>query len=268
MFKWNNLGDFKCLKITEFEKEGAKAFFTTKNKGVSKGKYKSLNLGLHTEDKSINVIKNRKIVAKKLNLNFSSFTTAEQIHGNNVYIVKESDRGKGSLNYNNSIKNTDALITNSSNIVLFSYYADCVPLYFFDPKNKVIALAHAGWKGTLNKIALNVLKKMRLNFSTDIAKCIVAIGPAISKNHYEVDKNLINKFDKEFKNISQFFVHKFKDKYLLDLKSLNENILLNNGIYKENLIKSKLCTYENEENFYSYRRDNGKTGRMASIISL
>lgn len=268
MFKWNSIDGFKYLKITEFEKKGAKAFFTSRKKGVSKENYKSLNLGLHTQDKNANVIKNRKLVAKKLKLNFSSFTTAEQIHSNNVYVVKENDSGKGSLDYNNSLKNIDALITNSSNIVLFSYYADCVPLYFFDPQNKVIALAHAGWKGTLTKIALKVLKKMKLNFSTKIDNCLVAIGPAISKKNYEVDKNLIKKFDKEFKNISNFVAQKSENKYLLDLKSLNENMLLETGVSKENLIKSKHCTYEDNENFFSYRRDNGKTGRMASIISL
>ena len=268
MFKWKKINKFKYLEIKSFKENGCNAYFTSRKGGVSKGNYDSLNLGLHTKDKNSNVIKNRKIVANNLNINFSSITTASQVHGNNVHIVSKSERGKGSCNYNNSIKNSDALITNLKNITLFSYYADCVPLYFFDKRRKVIGLAHSGWKGTIKKIAVKVLHKMKAKFNSQLDDCLIGIGPAISGNYYEIDNKIAQKFKNEFSYTDQFLVVKNNNKYLLDLPKLNKIILINEGIKAKNIYESQICTFSDKENFYSYRRDQGKTGRMASIITL
>ncbi|MGM0436869.1 MAG: peptidoglycan editing factor PgeF [Bacillota bacterium] len=268
MFKWKSIDNFKYLEINSFKDNGCNAYFTSKKGGVSKGVYKSLNLGLHTEDDKENVLKNRKITAKNLNLKFSSLTSAEQIHGNEIHIVNENDKGKGRKNYNNAIKNTDALITKADDITLFSYYADCVPLYFYDKENKLIGLAHSGWKGTLKKIAVKVIRKMKIEFNSENENCLIAIGPAISKDYYEVDKKIINKFKNEFSYIDEVTVYKGKGRYLLDLPKLNKIMLIKEGIMAENITESKMCTYSDKENFYSYRRDQGKTGRMASIITF
>jgi len=268
MFKWKKKNNFRYLEIKNFSEKGCKAYFTSRNGGISKGSYKSLNLGLHTNDRKEAVIKNRKITANKLNLNFSSFTSAEQVHGNRVYIVEKGDKGKGSINYSNSIKKTDALITNANDITLFSYYADCVPLYFYDKENRIIGLAHSGWKGTLKKIGSKVLEKMKVEFNSKMSDCLVAIGPAISKDFYEIDHNLASKFKNNFSNINNYLVYKGKNSYLLDLPGIIKMMFLKKGIKNENIIESKMCTYSNEEHFYSYRRDKGVTGRMASIITL
>ena len=268
MFKWINNKKFKYLEINSFKNRGCNAYFTSRNGGVSKGKYKSLNLGLHTEDNKENVLKNRKITTNNLNIKFASLTSAEQTHSDNIHIVNEKDRGKGSLNYNKAIKNTDALITGIEDITLLSYFADCVPLYFFDQKNKVIGLAHSGWKGTLKKIGIKVLNKMNTEFNTQKKDCLIAIGPAISKNYYEVDDKIINEFKKKFSYITEVLVYKGKGRYLLDLPTLNKIMFIKEGVIAENIIESKLCTFSDEDNFYSYRRDQGKTGRMAGIITL
>ncbi len=268
MFIWKNKGDFKYLEIDSFSKKGINAFFTSRKGGVSDGVFNSLNLGLHTSDKKNKVIMNRKILAKNLNIEFASLTSAKQVHSNNIYIVKDGDRGKGRLEYENSIENTDALITTSKDITLFSYYADCVPLYFYDLENKIIGLAHSGWKGTLKKISLKVLEKLKERFATDLNNCLVAIGPSISKEYYEVDERIINKFEEEFDYLDEFIVHKGKDRYLLDLPGLNKSMLIKAGILSKNIDLSNICTFSDKENFYSYRRDKGKTGRMASIITF
>lgn len=268
MFKWKNKNGFKYLEIDKFRENGCNAYFTSRNGGVSKAPYKSLNLGLHTNDKNEKVIKNRKITANKLNLNFSSFTSAEQVHGDRVYVVEKKDKGRGNINYSDSIKKTDALITNVNGITLFSYYADCVPLYFYDRENKIIGLAHSGWKGTLKRIGLKVIEKMKNEFNSKVSDCLVAIGPAISKDFYEIDSNLAIKFKNNFSNIDNYLIYKSKNRYLLDLPGIIKMMFIKRGIKKGNLINSKMCTYSNKENFYSYRRDGGVTGRMASIITL
>ena len=268
MFIWKNKGEFKYLEIDSFSKMGIKAFFTSRQGGVSEGVFNSLNLGLHTSDNNNKVIMNRKILAKNLNIDFASLTSAKQVHGNNVYIVKDKEKGKGSLEYKNSIENTDALLTKSKDITLFSYYADCVPLYFYDLENEIIGLAHAGWKGTLKKISLKVLEKLKNNFASNLNNCLVAIGPSISKEYYEVDERIINKFEEEFDYLDEFIVYKGKDRYLLDLPGLNKIMLIKAGILIKNIDLSNICTFSESDNFYSYRRDKGKTGRMASIITF
>lgn len=269
MFKWKNEGAFEYLEIDGFKRNGCSAYFTSRKGGVSKGDYKSLNLGLHTNDSREKVIKNRKITAEKLGLDFSSFTSAEQVHGDRVYIVEKNEIGKGRISYENSIKKTDALITDINGITLFSYYADCVPLYFFDKENRVIGLAHSGWKGTLKRIGYKVIKKMETEFNSNISDCLVAIGPAISKEFYEVDNKLANKFKNEFTDeIKNYLIKKDRNSYFLDLPGLIKNMFFKIGIKKDNIFESKMCTYSNKEKFYSYRRDKGATGRMASIITL
>lgn len=268
MFVWKSRDDFKYLEIESFATKGSRAYFTSRNGGVSNGHFSSLNQGLHTDDKKEAVIKNRKITAEKLNLDLASFTAAEQVHGNKVHIIQKDDRGRGSRDYLNSISGIDGLITDREDITLFSYYADCVPIYFFDPVKKVIGLAHSGWKGTVKEVAVQVLNKMKDHFQVDLKDCLIGIGPSISRDYYEVDSKVIDKFVSSFSFYKDYVVYKGKGHYLLDLPALNKRIIVSRGIVADNISMSRLCTYQKENDFYSYRRDKGKTGRMASIITL
>ncbi len=266
MFSWVQDKELYYLKISQFSDFGIKAYFTSRMGGVSTGSFNSLNLGLHTSDKQERVLNNRRIIAKSIGINPEDFIAAEQIHDNKVYLVNEKEKGFGALDYGDSISGIDALVTNTKDVPLISFYADCVPLYFLEPNKKVIALAHAGWKGTVKKIGKKTISFMVKQFGIKAEDIFVAIGPSISKDFYEVDDIVIKKFKREFTNYKDFVVNKGKNSYLLDLWQANINTFKEVGITDKHIILSNYCTYRDNEYFYSYRKEMGKTGRMASII--
>ena len=268
MFKWIKSKSLRYLTIEEFKEYGVSAYFTSRRGGISQDSFKSLNLGLHTIDSNDNVLSNRKLISEAIGIDHRNLTAGEQVHGNKVLVVREQDKGKGALKYNNSIKGVDALITDIKDLPLVSFYADCVPLFFLDPVQKVGGLAHAGWKGTVSKIAIKTLDKMTEQFNSSPEQCMIGIGPAISGVNYEVDDNLANKFRETFDFHKEVCEKKKNGIYLLDLPKTNYMMLCKAGVRPENIINSSMCTYDLKEYFYSYRRDNGKTGRMASIFVL
>lgn len=266
MFSWVRDKELVYLQIEEFFGFDIKAYFTSRIGGVSTGKYDSLNLGLHTADHKESVLKNRKLLAESIGIEPDNFTAAEQIHGDNIYNVDSRDRGSGALDYQNSIAGVDALITDKAGIPLISFYADCVPLYFVEPEKKIIALAHAGWKGTVKEIGKKTISAMKDKYDIKPGDIWVAIGPSISRDFYQVDDNVVERFKEHFPDFREFIVDKGKGQYLLDLWQANISSMKRAGIEDKHIILSNYCTFSNEEYFYSYRRDNKKTGRMASII--
>ena len=267
MFKWKQEHKLNFLEITEFKKRGITAVFTSRKNGFSSKPYQSLNLGLHTCDETETVLKNREKLCQVLDIELNDLVAGEQIHGDKVYVVDKKDRGKGALKFNKSISGIDALITDKCNIPLISFYADCVPLYILDPVNKAVGLAHAGWKGTVSKIGKKTILEMKKVFNTKIKNCWIGIGPAISQKYYEVDEKIVQYFKKSFPYWDNIITRNQNNNYNLDLKLTNLLLFKSMGVPLSQIIKSDLCTYNNEQYFYSYRR-NRKTGRMASLIMI
>ncbi|QEK11964.1 peptidoglycan editing factor PgeF [Crassaminicella thermophila] len=256
------------FSIPNFDNTGlVKSCFTSRVGGVSKDEYNSLNLGLKTCDKKENVINNYRLICEALDIPMSKLVCSDQVHGDNIKIVTEKDCGKGILKYSDII-GVDALITNIKNVALVTVYADCVPIFLLDPMKKVIALIHAGWRGTVSKIAKKVVKKMMEEFNSKPEECLAAIGPSIGKCCYEVDKGVIDKFNENFTNLDKFVISKGNNKYMLDLWEANKIVLKEIGILERNIIISGMCTMCNKEIFFSYRKANGITGRMAAIMEL
>src|SRR5699024_4992185 len=145
------------------------------------------------------------------------------------------------------------------------FFADCVPLFFYDKRLNIVGIAHAGWKGTVKEIGAQMVKSF-VQLGSQMEDLFVAIGPCISKMNYEVNDHVIKHIDENF--VSKVVTDKGEGKYLLDLKQLNVEILLQNGVMRNNIDITTYCTYEHEQLFYSYRRDNGKTGRMLAFIGI
>lgn len=237
--------------------------FSTRNGGVSRAPYDTLNLGLHVDDDQKDIIINREKLADDLAISLDDWVAAEQTHGINIHVVGQSDKGKGSRSINSALKDTDGLITNEKGILCTAFFADCVPLFFFDPVTRYIGIAHAGWRGTVNKMALEMVRKFQ-TLGANKADLRSVIGPSISQQHYEVDNNVIKHIDKQF--LDNVVFQSSETGYKLDLKQLNYDILLDAGLSEKNIQKTSLCTYEEHELFYSYRRDQGQTGRMLGFI--
>lgn len=253
--------------------DGLVAGFTTRLGGVSKDPFQSNNLGLHVNDFEQDVITNRKRLCQDLGFSFNSFTCAEQVHGNEVAIVQAVDKGKGRLSIEDTIQGADAMVTAEQDLLLISFYADCVPLLFVDPEKKVMALAHAGWKGTMGAIAKETVLNMVQHFNCRAEVIHAVIGPAIDLCCYEVDQRVIHAAKQLWEQeqlpqplLSTCIKPINEEKAYINLKEINRQIMIKAGILSSHIELSKLCTGCRTDLFFSHRMEKGKTGRMASFI--
>lgn len=220
--------------------------FSTRHGGVSPEPFLNLNLG-GTEDLPDNIAENRKRALSDLGIDMSQVSYLNQIHSN---IVCQAQVGK---------QTGDALVTNKKNLAIAVGAADCYPIIFHDEKNEVIGAAHCGWKGTLAKIVKNTIDEM-VNLGAEVSEIKVAIGQGICKANYQVSEEVIKQF------IDAGFTNDCWDDRQLDLLEANKFVALERGISPKNIWSMNRCT--TEPDFFSYRRDNGKTGRMWALIML
>lgn len=223
----------------------------------------SFSLAMHTGEVKKNIISNRRTLEKYLKTDRKlHFIVANQTHSDNISIITTHDT-QGWESQENAIKDCDALITNCSHVMLTILTADCVPILLYDPEQKVIAAVHAGWKGTKAQIVRKTVKKMSQVFHSNPADIYVGIGPAIGKCCYEVGKDVAKYF---FDYKDSYTKH--TDKYMLDLANINKKQLLSVGVQKKNIEMSNICTACDFERFFSYRKEDGCSGRFMSMIGL
>ena len=252
MFFSKKLEEFKNLKH---------CFFSRKN-GVSKGYYESLNCGLGSEDKKENVLNNLEFVAKKITCNKKSLITLNQQHTNQVI----------HFDNNKSVKNKltgDAIVSEVKNIGIGILTADCAPIFFYDPQKKIIGCAHAGWKGALNGVIRNTVKKFN-ELNSNNSDLIAAVGPCINKKNYEVKEDFFEKFISQDKSNKKFFDIINNKKYFFDLRGFVNKELSNLNI--KNIDNIEMDTFSEKEFFYSYRRSQRNAerdyGRCISVILM
>ncbi|KQL54707.1 laccase [Heyndrickxia shackletonii] len=244
------------------------AGFTTKLGGFSEGFDGTLNCGFHVGDNQETVRKNRQHLAAKLHFPTGKWVGCEQTHGIRIAEINSEQQGKGSLDYESSMQDTDGLYTRLPDTLLTLCYADCVPIYFFAANHDMIGIAHAGWKGTVKGIAKEMIAEWNKK-GIEPSEIMVAIGPSICEKCYVVDNRVIKEVDtwlssgdnKPYNEISS-------GQYQLNLRKLNQMILEKSGISSENIYITNLCTSCDHMEFYSHRRDRGNTGRMLGFIGL
>jgi YfiH family protein len=221
------------------------AFFL-RHGGVSRAPFGSLNFGGH-DDNPHNIKMNRERALTSVGMNPAKVARLNQIHGGDALKAQVGSQ------------TGDALVTNEPGLVLAIGAADCYPLLFQDAKNNVIGASHAGWKGTLARIARNTIEKM-IELGAERNEIRVAIGPGICRDNYEVSEDVIQKF------MDAGFPESIRTVRQLDLLDANKFVLKESGITEDHIWALNRCT--TEEDFFSYRRDNGKTGRMWACITL
>jgi hypothetical protein len=258
----------ETYRIESWERQFARlsAGFSTRNGGISEGGFASLNCALHVADEPKHVLENRRRLAEAAGFSFEAWTCGEQVHHNDVAVVTRQDRGRGRDSRESAIPDTDALITDVPDIMLVSFYADCVPIFYYDPIRQAAGLAHAGWKGTAKRIAARTVEQFRAAFGSEPEHIRAAIGPSIGQCCYEVDNRVIQAMQES--GITEGWMQKSNDKFMLDLREINRQILIEAGILPSHIEVTHLCTSCHVESFYSHRRDGGRTGRMASWIGI
>jgi hypothetical protein len=237
--------------------------------GVSQDHLKSLNLGFTVNDNPENVIENRKKVAKALGVNDLSFLFAKQISAAEVAVVSKAHLPSFIGEIHCELQGIDAMITNKKGICLTILTADCVPVLLFDFDKKVIAVSHAGWKGTACLITQKTVSKMKENFGCNPKHIIAGIGPSISLGVYEIGDDVVKEIKQTHTHTDKILIFNSKtEKWHLNLWEANKQQLISEGIPDENIEISNLCTYTNSDIFYSARKTKGRTGRFASGIML
>ena len=169
-------------------------------------------------------------------------------------------------------KNTDGFITNQKNIMLATTNADCILLMFFDPVKKVIANVHSGWRGTLQRISVKTIEKMKKEFDCNPENIICCICPSIRQCHFEVEKEVKEQFEKEFndiENIKKIIKETIpEEKWNIDTVEINKILLEKEGIKPENIIDSKICSVCNCNLIHSYRVEKQEYGLNTAVIEL
>jgi len=255
------------------EYPGLTSGFTSRLGGVSKAPCSSLNCGLHVNDVPQDVVTNRERLAEAVGQPFEAFTYAEQVHSNEIIVVDEQHKGKGRLSRESAIQAKDGFITNQRGIMLCAQFADCVPLYFYDPVTGVIGLAHAGWKGTVLKISMATISSMTHTFGSRPEHIRAVIGPSIGACCYEVDETVAVRvrevlYDMPEIEAESVLSAKGNGKYMLNLQELNRIIMRQAGILSSHIEVTQLCTSCNTDTFFSHRKEGGSTGRMVAWIGL
>ena len=244
---------------------------STKIGGVSKNNFEGLNLALHVGDSEKDVLMNRRRFIQSLGYGLEDIVTPNQVHGEKIFRVEEVHRGRGAKNYSDAIPETDALITNVPDLPLMLCFADCVPILFADEENGAVGIAHAGWKGTMKKIAAKTFQAMKENFGTTAKNCLVGIAPSIGKCCYEVGEEVRDACKKSFPNNPEL-IEEREGKFFLDLQEANKIQLLEVGLPEENIEISGDCTCCKSSWYFSYRaakKNNfAETGRIAAVIGL
>ena len=182
-----------------------------------------------------------------------------QVHGVDVRIVESGD------DFIENGKEADGLITSLQTTPLLIFTADCVPVVFYDKKQGVVALAHAGWRGTYGNIAEEIVNIMRNKYGCKVEDVKIIIGPSISVDNYEVSYDLIEKFSALE---VQGYYKEVDGKYYLDLWQLNKELLKKCGILEDNIKIIDFCTVRDNDKFFSYRLDNATPKRIGTIIQL
>lgn len=241
---------------------------TGRKGGVSKAPYDSLNMALHVGDEPKDVIINRERFFSALGLDAKRLVTPNQVHGDHIEVVTEQESGRGAFAYDDSIPQTDALLTNTPNLPLMLCYADCTPILFLDPVQRAVGIAHGGWKGTVARIAQKTVLRMQKEFGTQPKDLLTAIGPSIGPCCFEVGEEVSDRFRDEFPEHTKEIIDDMELKPHVNLWQANRIQLLEAGVLPEHIDMANFCTDCHHDQLFSYRADGGKTGRLAAIIAI
>lgn len=225
--------------------------------GVSPQPWGSLNLGGTVGDDPENVSENLDRLLSVSGFKREQLVQVRQVHSSKVVIAEEPVDAESE---------GDAIATDRSGLLLLMRFADCVPVLFFDQENRAIAIAHAGWKGTLEGVVSEVVRKMGENYGTDPSVLRVGIGPSIGPDHYQIGADVIQLVKESFPADYERVLIEDQDEVKLDLWKANWIHLKNAGVQQIEI--SGICTGCDPNLWYSHRAERGRTGRFAAVIGL
>jgi polyphenol oxidase len=257
--------EIRYFTFGSFEAEGVLHGTLTRRGGVSTVPWRSLNVGGTVGDAAENVLENRRRSFAALGRPFDSLFDVWQVHGREV-ICADAPRPSGQAH-----QQADAILTDRPGVTLFMRFADCVPIFLYDPHRRVVGLAHGGWQGTLLKAAAAAVETMQARYGSNPADVLAGIGPSIGPHHYEVGPEVSVKvhqvFGPDAERLLRHANGKLDDsKVKFDLWSANRLVLEQAGVIHVEI--AGICTACDLDTWYSHRAERGHTGRFGAIIAL
>ena len=256
-------------KLLEYKDVINHAYSLGVDKNYRTAKANKQKLDTETYQKAI---KDYEILTKTIDSKLENLVKSNQEHTDEVKIVKGKIKLKEPDFNLEEYQKTDGFITNKKNIMLTTTNADCILLLFFDPIKKVIANTHSGWRGTLQRISIKTIEKMKKEFDCNPEDIICCICPSIRQCHFEVEKEVKEEFEKEFKeieNIEEIIKKTIPgQKWNIDTVEINKVLLEKEGLKLENIIDSKICSVCNSNLIHSYRVEKQGYGLNTAVIEL
>lgn len=216
----------------------------------------------------LTVRRNRDHWADAIRVDSKRLVCAQQVHGNHVYLVTQSDAGHGYESYEDAIAETDALITQVPDLPLAIFCADCVPILVFDPVQRAVGAIHAGWRGTVSNITGQTICAMIDRFGTDPGDVLAGIGPSIGRCCYEVGPEVIDAWKSTGVDEQERAVDRDDVRFRFDLWTANSMALITAGVPTSQIEVTGECTRCQSDRYFSYRAQGKQAGRFAAIIAL
>jgi YfiH family protein len=249
----------KYFTFQNFGRDLVQGIFTRQG-GVSPAPWAALNMGGTVGDNLERVRENRRRALDALGLQVDSVYDAWQVHGVNV-VRAEAPRPPEVRPLQ-----ADAILTDRPGVSLLMRFADCVPVFLYDPGKKVIAIAHAGWLGTVTATVRSAVQAMHSNYGCAVSDLQAAIGPSIGPDHYEIGPDVVNRVREAFGEASADMLIRREGKIHFDLWSANRYHLEQAGVRQ--VETAGICTACHTEDWFSHRAEKGRTGRFGAILAL
>ena len=245
------------------------AFSTTRNGGVSKGDYASMNCTPYTGDDLEAVQRNQQLLCTALHIEKEQLIIPYQTHSVNALVIDKEFLQQNAEKRNEQLQNIDALMTQEKGVCLCVSTADCTPILLYDRKRQVIAAIHAGWRGSVNYIVRKTLEQMNRLYNTQGEDIFAAIGPCIGFDAFEVGDEVYDAFKQN--DFPMEYISGWKPethKWHIDLQMANSVQLIDFGVPTEQIDICDICTFTHYEKFFSARRLGIKSGRILSGIFM
>ena len=266
---WNEKNGVPYITFPSFVRLGIKHGFSTKQGGVSKGDCATMNMSFTRGDEEEDVRTNHRIFADTIGYEVEQVVLSNQVHETVIRRVDASDAGKG-VTKESDIIGVDGLITNDPKVVMMTFFADCVPLFFYDPVNRAIGASHSGWRGTVKRMGARTIEAMQQEFGCQPPNIYAVVGPSICQRCYEVSEDVAEAFREEFsmEHWKNLWERKENHKYQLNLWEANRIILEEAGIPAEQIEVCGYCTCCHSDLLFSHRATNGHRGNLSGVITL
>jgi polyphenol oxidase len=259
---FHEAGALRYYTFESFDRYGLIHGMFTRHGGVSPAPWASLNLGGTVGDTREHVVENRQRIFSIFGRPVESIFDSWQVHGREV-ICTEKPRPLDTPH-----QKADAVLTHSPEITLFMRFADCVPVFLFDPNRRVIGMAHAGWRGTVDRVVAASVERMQTEYGSNPADLLAGIGPSICVEHYEIGQSqeVVETVRHAFGRNADAVLRRIDGAIHFDLWKANQVVLEESGVRQ--IEQAGLCTFCNNQDWYSHRAEKGKTGRYGALLAI